>query len=150
MIGEALPLWVRQWIPYLALGHGIFNLLIFGLFIRQGWLGLVIRRTRLRGAPLPIAVIRRHRQAGPLAATLGGIGFLAGILLTLLDKGRVAEYPAHFAVGSLIVLVIFVLYASSRRITGVDAPYRTPHADLGLLLLALYVVQAVLGLGILL
>ena len=150
MIGEALPQWARQLVPYLALGHGLFNLLVFGLFIRQGWLGRIIRKARLNEAPRPVAAIRKHRQTGPLAAMLGGMGFLAGITLVLFDKGRLVEYPLHFANGGIIVLALCALYALSRRITGADSPYRTPHAGLGILLLILYLAQAFLGLGILL
>jgi hypothetical protein len=150
MIGEALPFWARQLVPYLALGHGLFNLLVFGLFVRQGWLGLGIRQARRSGAPPPVAAIRSHRRTGPWAAMLAGLGFLAGTILVLFDKGHLIGYPLHFAVGSMIVLVLFVLYSLSRRITGTDSPYRTPHARLGVLLLGLYLVQAVLGLGILL
>lgn len=150
MINESLPQWARHLIPYLALGHGLFNLSVFGLFVRQGWLGLAIRRARRSGASLPFAAIRRHRRTGPVAALMGGAGFLAGVLLVFLDKGRLIEYPLHLAVGSVIVLTLVALYIMSRRIIGADSPYRTPHAALGLVLLGLYVVQAVLGLGILL
>jgi len=150
MIGGALPPGVRQLIPYLALGHGLFNLLVFGLLLRQGWLGLVVRRTRRNGMPQPLETIRRHRRAGPVAVLVGAAGFVAGTLLVLLDKGRLVEYPLHFSVGGVIVLVLFGLYFLSRRIKGADSPYRIPHASLGLLLLILYVIQAVLGLGILL
>ena len=150
MIGAALPPWARHLIPYLALGHGLFNLLVFGLFVRQGWLGLAIRQARQGGRPLPLAAIRSHRRLGPVAAMLGGLGFLAGNTLVFLDKGRLIEYPPHFAVGSLIVLVLSALYTLSRQITSADSPYRTPHASLGLALLGLYLVQVILGLGILL
>jgi len=150
MIGGALPQWARQLIPYLALGHGLFNLLVFGLFIRQGWLGRIIRKARQTAAPRPVAAIRKHRQTGPVAALLGGIGFLAGTFLVLIDKGRLVEYPLHLAVGGMIVLTLCALYALSRQITGADSPYRTPHASLGTLLLILYLAQVVLGLGILL
>lgn len=150
MTGEALPLWARQLIPYLALGHGLFNLLVFGLFIRQGWLGLAIRKARRNGMPPPLAAIRSHRRTGPVAALLGGTGFLAGIVLVFFDKGRLLEYPLHLLVGGVIVLTLGGLYALSRRIKGADSPYRTPHACLGLLLLVLYLGQCFLGLGILL
>lgn len=150
MINEALPQWLRQVMPYLALGHGLFNLLVFGIFVRQGWLGLAIRRARRSGASLPFTAIRSHRRTGPVAALLGGAGFLAGVLLVFLDKGHLIEYPLHLAVGSVIVSALVALYIMSRRITGAVSPYRTPHAALGLALLGLYVIQAVLGLGILL
>lgn len=150
MIGAALPPVVRQLIPYLALGHGLFNLLVFGLLLRQGWLGLAIRQARRNGMPAPLETIRRHRRAGPVAAFLGAAGFVAGMLLVLFDKGRLVEYPLHFSGGGAIMLTLCVLYLLSRRIKGGDSPYRTPHATLGLLLLVFYLVQAVLGLGILL
>ena len=150
MIGEALPAWARQWIPYLALGHGFFNLLVFGLFVRQGWLGLAIRRARQQEAPPPLAAIRSHRRVGPVAAILGGMGFAVGTLLVLFDKGRLAVYPLHFGGGFVIVVALCILYGFSRRIRGVESPLRTPHAALGLLLLVFYLMQAFLGLGILL
>lgn len=150
MSGDTLPLWARQLIPYLALGHGIFNLLVFGIFIRQGWLGLAIRQARQNGTSPPQKAIRNHRRSGPVAALLGGVGFLAGIILVLFDKGRLVEYPLHLGVGSVIVLTLGGLYALSRRIKEAESPYRTPHACLGLLLLGLYLVQCFLGLGILL
>lgn len=150
MTGEALPLWARQLIPYLALGHGLFNLLVFGLFLRQGWLGLAIRKARQNGTAPPLNAIRKHRRTGPLAALLGGTGFLVGIVLVIFDKGRLIEYPLHLSGGTLIVLTIAGLYALSRQIKGSDSPYRTPHASLGLLLLGLYLIQVFLGLGILL
>jgi len=150
MIEEALPLWARQLIPYLPLGHGFFNLLVFGLFLRQGWLGLAIRQARQNGAPPPLNTIRNHRRTGPLAALLGGAGFLAGIVLVLIDTGNLAEYPLHLLVGGIIVLTLAGLYALSRRINKADSAYRTPHARLGLLLLGLYLLQGYLGLSILL
>lgn len=151
MIGEALPLWARQLVPSLALGHGLFNLLVFGLFLRQGWLGFTIRQARQNGTTPPLNAIRKHRRTGPLAALLGGTGFLVGIALVLFDKGRLIEYPLHLSVGALIVLAIAGLYALSRRIKGDAAsPYRPLHASLGLLLLGLYLIQVFLGLSILL
>lgn len=150
MIEEALPLWARQLIPHLVLGHGLFNLLVFGLFLRQGWLGLAIRQARQHGAPPPLDAIRKHRRTGPLAALLGGAGFLAGIVLVLADTGNLAEYPLHLLVGGIIVLTLAGLYALSRRIDKADSPYRAPHASLGLLLVGLYLLQGYLGLSILL
>jgi len=150
MSGDAMPLWARQLIPYLALGHGFFNLLVVGFFVRQGWLGLSIRRARLRGASPPLAMIRSHRRNGPVLALLGGMGFLAGIVLVFLDKGILNQYPLHLLVGSIIVLTLGALYFLSRQIKGAESPYRTPHASLGLLLLCLYLLQVFLGLGILL
>lgn len=150
MVGQGLPVWVRHLIPYLALGHGLFNLLVFGIFIRQAWLGLAIRKARRTGTPPPMDAVRSHRRIGPVAALLGCAGFGAGIVLVFLDKGRLVEYPLHLLVGGVIVLTLGGLYALSRRIKEADSPYRTPHACLGLLLLSLYGVQCFLGLGILL
>lgn len=147
--GPPLPPWAKQLLPYLAWGHGGFNLLVFGCFVRQGWLGLGIRRARRQGVAMPLAVIRRHRQLGPLAALAGGFGFLAGAGLALLHKGRLGEHVLHFVVGSALMLVLAALYVSSRRITGAPSLFRTTHAALGLLLLVLYLLQSTLGVVIL-
>jgi hypothetical protein len=54
---------------YFKLAHGTFNSLVMLLFIRQGWLGLQIRKNRLSGTPL-VPAIKRHRRTGPIAAAL--------------------------------------------------------------------------------
>ena len=52
--------------------------------------------------------------------------------------------------GSAIAVVIASLYTVSRRITATDISSRNIHFSLGMCLLALYVIQVLLGLGILL
>jgi hypothetical protein len=140
----------KQLVPWLALGHGIFNALVLALFCYQGWLGLAIRRARKAGAPLPFVAVRRHRRSGPVLAVLGLAGFLAGLILVILDKGRLVEYPLHFLAGLAIVIVIGLLYVQSRKIKGADSPYRNSHFRLGIALIVLFLVQSVLGVGILL
>jgi len=78
------------------------------------------------------------------------MGYVAGIIVVLLDKGRIFEYPLHLLVGALIAAVIGALYAVSRRIAGPEPHYRNIHFGLGMCLLALYIIQVLLGLGILL
>lgn len=137
-------------IAYFKLAHGFFNLAMFTLFCYQGWLGLKIRRARLAGDTLSVDAARRHRTAGPVFALWGSLGFIAGAVMVLLDKGRVFEYPLHFLTGGSIVCLIVALFLVSRRIQGGVAPYRDVHFWLGMLLLALYVIQSFLGLAILL
>jgi hypothetical protein len=139
----------KELIAYLKVAHGFFNLCMVALFCFQGWLGYLIRQARTSGAPLPLDAVRRHRKAGPVFAFWGVLGYVAGIVLVLLDKGRVLEYPLHFATGTVIAVVIVTLYAVSRRIQGPDPHLRNIHFGLGMFLLALYVVQVLLGLGIL-
>ncbi|MEW6594909.1 MAG: DUF4079 family protein [Thermodesulfobacteriota bacterium] len=148
--GPPLPPWAKQLMPYLALGHGGFNLLVFGFFVRQGWLGFGIRQARQQGLALPLAIVRQHRQIGPLLALAAALGFLAGAGLALVHEGRLGEHPLHLAVGVVLMLVLAALYASSRRVIGSAAAVRTFHAALGLLLLLLYLAQSLLGVGILL
>ena len=140
----------RPFIAYFKLAHGLFNLCMLFLFSWQGWMGHRIRKARRTGAPTPLDLVRRHRTAGPVFALWGALGFVAGMSVVLLDKGRVLEYPLHFFVGLSIVLCICGVYVISRRIKGPDPAYRNIHLGLGLLLLTLYVVQVLLGLGILL
>ena len=140
----------KELIAYFKLAHGFFNLCMMALFSYQGWIGFMIRQARTSGAPVPFDMVRRHRKAGPWFALWGVMGYFAGIIVVLLDKGRVLEFPLHFLGGTLLAAVIVSVYTVSRRITGPDARYRNIHFVLGLVLLALYVVQIMLGLGILL
>jgi hypothetical protein len=140
----------KEFIAYFKLAHGFFNLCMMALFCFQGWLGFLIRQARTSSAPVPIDTVGRHRKAGPWFALWGVMGYLAGIIVTLLDKGRVLEFPLHFLTGSLIAAIIISVYAVSRRIAGPEPRFRNIHFGLGMLLLALYVVQAMLGIGILL
>jgi hypothetical protein len=140
----------KAFIAYFKLAHGFFNLSMFCLFCYQGWIGLRMRKARLAGAPMPLDLVRLHRRMGPVLALLGPLGFVAGMTVVLLDKGRVFEYPLHFLAGLLIVLLIASTYAVSRKITAPGAPYRDVHFGLGMLLLLFYAVQSFLGLAILL
>jgi hypothetical protein len=139
----------KEIIAYFKLAHGFFNLCMMALFCFQGWMGYLIRQARADGATVPTDAVRRHRKAGPVFALWGVMGFSAGVIVIVLDKGRIFEYPLHFLAGSLIAVVILSLYAVSRRITATDSSYRKIHFGLGISLLALYVVQVLLGLGIL-
>jgi hypothetical protein len=140
----------KEFIAYFKLAHGFFNLSMMALFCYQGWMGFLIRQARASALPAPLDVIRRHRKAGPAFALWGVMGYFAGAIMIMLDKGRVFHYPLHFLVGSLIAAVLGALYLVSRRIAGPEPHYRNIHFGLGMCLLALYVIQVLLGLGILL
>jgi hypothetical protein len=129
--------------------HGSFNTLLALAFFYQAWLGLRIRRGRKRGEPQP-ATVRRHRKVGPFLVVLGVLGFCAGLILVLIDKGRVFAYPLHLAVGASIVLFLLGQYAVSKRIKGLDSPWRTPHLAIGVGIVLLYVFQILVGLSVLL
>lgn len=134
---------------YLKLAHGTFNFLVMLLFIRQGWLGWKIRQSRKAGAPL-VSAIKRHRQAGPIAAALGICGFFAGMTLAFIDFGHIFHHPYHFLNGATLALCISATFLVSRRLKGPAPPWRTIHAVLGIVILVLYPLQVLLGLGILL
>jgi hypothetical protein len=134
---------------YLRYVHGAFNLAMVLLFLYQGSLGLRIRRGRLANSPVPRAA-GRHRRLGPVLAPLGALGFLAGLALVFLDKGRVFEHPLHFLGGLAVAALITVAFLLSRRIRGLETPWRAAHFRTGAVLLLVYPVQALLGLGILL
>jgi hypothetical protein len=136
-------------IEYLRIGHGLFNALVAVLFFYQGWLGLTIRRARRSQASIPLAAVKRHRKTGPVLVSLGGLGFLIGLILILIDTGRLLFYPLHLSIGLTIVVLLMGTFLISRRIKRPDSPYRTPHFILGICILLLYVFQSFLGLGIL-
>jgi hypothetical protein len=131
------------------LAHGSFNTLLAFVFMYQGWMGLKIRRGRKRGEP-QVKAVRRHRRLGPFLVVLGVLGFCLGLLLVYIDKGRLVEYPTHLIVGSVIVLFLLGQYAVSRKIKGLDSPWRTPHLAIGASIIVLYVLQIVIGVGVLL
>ncbi|MHB8790558.1 MAG: DUF4079 family protein [Desulfobulbaceae bacterium] len=149
-LGADIPQALRQMLPWFALGHGIFNGVVMLLFCYQGWLGHLIRRQRLAGAAAPLTAVRRHRRAGPLLVMLGAAGFLAGLLLVMIDKGKVISFPLHFSLGLAIVLTQTAAYIVSRKIRAREATGRQFHRLLGIVILSLYPVQALAGLAILL
>ena len=65
------------------------------------------------------------------------------------DKGHLLEYPLHFVFGAAITFAILAAYLTSRKIRGPEPPWRKPHFFVGILILALYLIQFFLGLGIL-
>jgi len=129
--------------------HGSFNALLALVFFYQAWMGLTIRRGGKRGEPQLIAM-KRHRRLGPFLVCLGLLGYCLGVLLVYIDKGRVLEYPPHLAVGSVIVLFLLGQYAVSRKIKGLESPWRTPHLAIGVGIVCLYVLQIVIGVSVLL
>jgi Protein of unknown function (DUF4079) len=136
-------------LEYLKFVHGFYNVLVMVLLFFQGWLGISIRRARRSQAPLPVKAVKRHRKMGPILALLGALGFLVGLVLVLVDTGRVLEYPPHLFVGMAIVILLISTFLISRKIKGPDSPFRTPHFRLGLFVLLPYIVQSFLGLGVL-
>lgn len=150
-IGAETPQAIRLLIPWLALGHGTFNSLVMLFFCYQGWLGHVIRRHRLAEIPAPLPVVRRHRRQGPWLVMLGWTGFVVGMTIALLDKGKVVTpHPLHFSLGLSIVLTQGGAWLASRKITGSGPEGRSRHRLLGILLLCLYPIQVIVGLGVLL
>lgn len=140
----------KQTIEYLKLVHGTYNTLVMLLFFYHASLGFRIRRQRKSGGQFPASAVRIHRRQGPVLLGLGILGFFAGLGLTLIDKGHALHHPLHFFVGLSAVAVLITTYTISRRITAREVRLRNTHWHLGLLLLALYGLQFLIGLGILL
>jgi Protein of unknown function (DUF4079) len=144
------PLISKELIALLKLVHGAFNFSVMLMFFYHARNGLMIRRARINKTPLPFQAIKRHRRMGPLLALLGGGGFAAGLTLVMLDTGNVLQHPPHLFVGMAIVTLLFLTYRVSRKITGSAGQERDLHYRLGLAILALYLVNVVLGIGVLL
>ena len=140
----------RQIIVYAAYAHGLFNICVAALFCYQAWTGLRIRRARRSGRPVPFAWVRRHRKSGPVFAVWAVIGYAAGLIIAVLDKGKVVAFPLHFILGTVLIGVIGTVYAASRRIAGAATPARDLHLLLGGLALTLYAGQILVGLSIIL
>lgn len=139
------PLIDRQLLSHLRLVHASFNTSAALLFFYHARMGLAIRRARKAKAPLPFPLIKRHRTMGPVLALMGILGYCIGFTLVLLDTGNVLEYPPHFIVGSLIVILLVVTFIISRMIKGQKSPLRTSHLYIGITILCLYVVEVFLG-----
>jgi hypothetical protein len=137
-------------VELLAPIHGLYNAAVGALLVFQALLGLKIRRARRTGAAFPVAAVKRHRKNGPFLPYLSAFGYAVGLFLILLDHRRLLAFPTHFFLGSSIVLLLILQRRLGARIHGPASPIRTPHFLLGLLLLAVYVVQAALGLSLLL
>jgi len=137
-----------DFIPYLKLLHGSYNLTVLCFFLYQGLLGLRIRKRRKAGLPPDVKTVKRHRKQGPVLALIGVGGYLLGLTVIYLDVGHVFEYPPHFLGGSLIASMLITTYLVSKRIRG--ERFRTPHFALGLAVLTVYPLQALLGIGALL
>ncbi len=133
---------------FMKLLHGSYNIVMMVLFIRQGALGIAIRRERMAGRPPLFEAIKRHRQAGPILTVLGTLGFLAGSVVAYIDHGHLLHYPRHFITGAVLVLLLGTTYLISRKIKGASPPWRFAHFITGIAILALYLVQIYFGLGI--
>lgn len=129
--------------------HGSFNAFMALAFLYQAWMGFTIRRGRKRHEP-KINAIRRHRRLGPLLVVMNLAGYFFGLILVYIDKGRILEYPLHLAVGSLIVLFVLGQYAVSKKIKGPESLWRRPHLVIGMGIICLYLLQILIGLGLLL
>ena len=133
----------------LRLAHGIYNTCVMLLFFYHAWIGFAIRRARKAKAPLPFHYIKRHRKMGPVLTVLGIIGFLIGLTLVLIHTGHVLKFPSHLFIGLALVALLLATYTLSRKIKGLDSAHRTPHMFLGITILCLYLIEVVLGIGIL-
>jgi hypothetical protein len=137
-----------EWLNNLRIAHGSYNAIIFVCLLYQGWLGITIRRRRKAGVER-VSFVRRHRANGPVLAVLGVLGYLGGASLIWIDRGRFFVFPYHATTGMCIAVCLILTYRISREIKGPESPWRAPHFLLGILILSLYLVQALLGLDIL-
>jgi len=142
------PLIDKHLLAYLRPAHGVYNAIVVLLFLYQGQIGFRIRRARKAGAAPLFEMIKRHRRMGPVLVILGGIGFLEGLTLVILDSGKVLQFPLHLFTGLTIVVLLMATYKISHDIKGPDPLYRTRHFALGVALLCLYLVNVVIGIGV--
>ena len=139
----------REYLDYLKILHGSFNIIVGLLFIYQGSLGLKIRAGRHTGHNLNKTAVKHHRRNGPILSVLGVAGYLAGVTLIYIDKGHLLHYPLHMIIGSCIALFIIITFIISRNIKGSSSPWRNPHFAMGVIIIILYLIQVYIGLNIL-
>jgi hypothetical protein len=139
----------RSYLDTLRVLHGLFNTGVMGLFLYQGWLGLKIRKARKTGGSRDLNLIRRHRKGGPIYTALGLLGFLAGLILVLIDQGRIMAFPLHLFVGLFLLLLIGLTYWLGQKIKGMESPPRTRHFFIGIILVGFYILQVLIGLDVL-
>jgi len=139
-----------EWLDVLRIGHGTYNTLVAVAFLYQGWLGLKIRKERMAAGARDFAIVKRHRSRGPFLVLLGILGYGAGASLIYLDKEKVFQYPLHHLVGLGIVTLLAATFFIAREIKGPESPWRIRHAIVSAGLLCLYLMQLVIGLGVLL
>jgi hypothetical protein len=129
--------------------HGLYNTVVFLLFVWQGWLGSKIRIERLTGNLPSIPVIKRHRKFGSVITFLGIAGFLSGVTIVYFSGGHFFSEPLHLIVGSVLTLFIIAAFLISRKIKGRESPFRTLHMTAGTATICLYVIQIYIGIDIL-
>lgn len=135
-------------IGYLKLLHGTYNFAVFLLFLYQASLGYRIKKGRNEEAALSAPVISRHRKLGPVIAALGITGYIAGVIMVLIDKGHIFNYPLHFGGGVLIVILIISTVIVSRQIKTGETKFRDIHFRIGAVIILVYILQVSVGFGI--
>lgn len=141
---------LKTLIPYMTIGHALFNTCLFIAFIYQAFLGWNIRENRISDDKPATEEIRRHRKIGPILTALVPLGFLAGLTLTYLDSGNIAKHPLHLGVGTLLVIAVISTWLISKNIKGTSLNWRTLHFTVGVAIILLFLSQISLGLIMLL
>lgn len=141
---------MQELVPILQIVHGAFNGALLVAFLVQARLGWRVRRRRLSGASQDIAAIRKHRRRGPVLTALLAAGYFAGLLTAYLHRGRLVTAAGHLAGGTALVACCALVAVFGGRIRGPQSAARTPHFVAGLVTLAVFVAQILLGLNVLL
>jgi hypothetical protein len=140
----------KQLIANLRYLHGSFNLLMMLMFFIQGYLGFRIRKARTANIQQPLTLIKRHRMFGPILFILGIGGFFSGLTLVYLDHGNIVKFPIHLFFGVTLTVFLINLFFVSRMIKGTGTHWRDLHYKIGIAVLCIYIVQSLLGIGMLL
>lgn len=136
-----------QFMPYIRQGHALFNIMIYFFFIYQAYLGAKIRAAKRRGG-IDILAIKRHRRNGPIWASLGLAGYIAGLTIVTVDQGHPYIFPLHFIIGTSIAVLISTTFIIS-RIMRTNQLLRNIHLGIGTGIISLYTFQIIVGIGVL-
>lgn len=132
----------------LRIAHGSYNIFVMMLFFYQGFLGLRIRIERKKGNQY-VRAIRKHRKSGPVLVGMGIAGFFAGLTVVYIDHGNILKFPYHLIAGSILMASILIQLFISRKINPSAIGLRDKHFMVGIIIICLYLIQALLGVNLL-
>jgi len=135
----------RDVIASIRLAHVFFNAVAVILFLVQAMTGIGNRKRRLAGGDVLQGRVRLHRRMGPVLVLMTVAGFCGGLILVCIDRNNIIEYPVHLFFGTMLTVFTATAMATGYNISGMDDSLRDIHFSVGRTIVAICVVQVMLG-----